>query len=92
MISKNISYNNSPKKGQKHFYKEFKIKDPFNNRKEIANISKGEKGIYLFEIKSKDLKYVGSSINLYNRVCSYFNLTRPYTTTRELSFPNEINP
>ena len=92
ILAKNISYNNSPKKGHDHPYTKFIVKDPFNNRKEISNIAKGEKGVYLFEIKSKDLKYVGSSINLYNRVCSYFNLTRPYTTTRELSFPNEINP
>ena len=70
--NKNISYNNSPKKRYKHPYKEFLINDPFNNRSEIAKVAKGEKGVYLFEIKSKNLKYVGSSINLYNRVCSYF--------------------
>ena len=126
---KNISYNNSPKQGHKHPYKNFFISDPFNNRAEIAKIAKGEKGVYLFEVKSKNLntlssnivlpqlglnsdsvdsshwleikkediptrakntspayatglafedentagiKYVGSSINLYNRVCSYF--------------------
>ena len=73
---KNISYNNSPKKGHKHPYKNFFISDPFNNRAEIAKIAKGEKGVYLFEVKSRpagtNLKYVGSSINLYNRVCSYF--------------------
>lgn len=76
ILGKNISYNNSPKKGHNHPYsayaRKFIIKDPFNNRKEISNIAKGEKGVYLFEIKSRDLKYVGSSINLYNRVCSYF--------------------
>ena len=75
-IKKNISYNNSlaygAKKGHKHPYKIFLISDPFNNRAEIAKIAKGEKGVYLFEVKSKNLKYVGSSINLYNRVCSYF--------------------
>lgn len=33
------------------------------------------KGVYVFEvIKSKNF-YVGSSINLYNRVCSYFMLS-----------------
>jgi hypothetical protein len=75
ILAKNISYNNSPKKGHNHPYTKFIIKDPLNNRKEISNIAKGEKGVYLFEIKSKDLKYVGSSINLYNRVCSYFMLS-----------------
>src|SRR5687768_16135982 len=72
IFKKNISYNNSPKKGHKHPYVKFLISDPFNNRAEIAKIAKGEKGVYLFEVKSKNLKYVGSSINLYNRVCSYF--------------------
>lgn len=28
--------------------------------------------MYIFEIESKKIAYVGSSINLYNRVCSYF--------------------
>ena len=72
IYNKNISYNNSPKKGHKHPYKKILINNPFNNRSEIAKFAKGEKGVYLFEIKSKNLKYVGSSINLYNRVCSYF--------------------
>ena len=80
IYKKNISYNNSlaygAKKGHKHPYKKFLISDPFNNRAEIAKFAKGEKGVYLFEVKSRpagtNLKYVGSSINLYNRVCSYF--------------------
>ena len=97
-IKKNISYNNSlaygAKKGHKHPYKIFLISDPFNNRAEIAKIAKGEKGVYLFEVKSKNLKYVGSSINLYNRVCSYFHLTRSFSTyvPKELYFPNTLNP
>jgi group I intron endonuclease len=69
---RNISYNSNPKPGSKHPYTEYSIIDPFNNRDEIANISKGKKGVYLFEVVSKNLLYVGSSINLYNRVCSYF--------------------
>ena len=151
IYKKNISYNNSPKKGHKHPYKKFLISDPFNNRAEIAKIAKGEKGVYLFEVKSKNLntlssnivlpqlglnsdsvdsshwleikkediptrakntspayatglafedentagiKYVGSSINLYNRVCSYFHLTRSFSTyvPKELYFPNTLNP
>ena len=80
--TKNISYNKhsaTPEKGYEHPYKKFIIKDPFNNRKDIANIAKNKKGVYFFEgrlgewsDKSKDLNYVGSSINLYNRVSSYF--------------------
>ena len=30
------------------------------------------KGIYVFEILNYKYVYIGSSINLYNRVCSYF--------------------
>uniref|UniRef100_UPI0022385457 GIY-YIG endonuclease n=1 Tax=Ramaria rubella TaxID=113071 RepID=UPI0022385457 len=53
-------------------YKKIVILDPFNNRSKIAEVAKGEKGVYVFEvIESKDI-YVGSSVNLYNRVCSYF--------------------
>lgn len=65
-------YNTDPKKGVKHPYKKHVILDPFNNRKKIAEVIKGAKGVYIFEIMGKQLIYVGSSINLYNRVCSYF--------------------
>lgn len=65
-------YNTDPKKGVKHPYKKHVILDPFNNRNKIAEVAKGAKGVYIFEIMGKQLIYVGSSINLYNRVCSYF--------------------
>lgn len=50
------------------------IDNPFNNRKLIAKYAKNKKGVYIFEIlkKNKKLYYVGMSINLYSRVCSYF--------------------
>jgi GIY-YIG catalytic domain/NUMOD1 domain len=69
-VGKNINpiKNNNLKNGN---YKKFVINDPYNNRKEIANVSKKEKGIYIFEIE-KRIIYIGSSINLYNRICSYF--------------------
>lgn len=66
------NYNLNPKKGYNHKHKNFIILDPFNNRSKIAEVAKGAKGIYIFEIEDKKLSYVGSSINLYNRVCSYF--------------------
>src|SRR5271169_912971 len=53
-------------------YKKFIIIDPYNNRDEIAIIAKKSKGVYVFEIIESNIFYVGSSINLYNRVCSYF--------------------
>jgi hypothetical protein len=48
------------------------IYNPFDNRKLIADNAKNKKGVYIFEILNKNLYYVGSSINLYSRVCSYF--------------------
>lgn len=48
------------------------INNPFDNRKLIAEYAKNKKGVYIFEILNKNLYYVGSSINLYSRVCSYF--------------------
>jgi GIY-YIG catalytic domain/NUMOD1 domain len=48
------------------------IIDPFNNRSSIAKIAKKSKGIYIFEALNTNKMYVGSSINLYSRVISYF--------------------
>jgi GIY-YIG catalytic domain/NUMOD1 domain len=56
-------------------YVEFIIMDPYNNREKIKKVSKNMKGIYIFEILKHKYVYVGSSINLYNRVCSYFMLS-----------------
>jgi hypothetical protein len=69
---RSISYNTSPHKGFKHPYKKFEILDPFNNRLKIAEYAKGAKGVYYFYVESQNIGYIGSSINLYNRVCSYF--------------------
>src|SRR5882762_321883 len=48
------------------------IVNPFDNRKSIAEYATNKKGVYIFEILNKKLYYVGSSINLYSRVTSYF--------------------
>ena len=53
-------------------YNKIVILDPFNNRSQIAEVAKGSKGVYIFEELESNNIYVGSSINLYNRVCSYF--------------------
>jgi hypothetical protein len=75
-ISKGYKTDSKHYKGYKHPHKKFEILDPFQNRSEIAKVAKGAKGVYLFEVQqlqeSKNIRYVGSSINLYNRVCSYF--------------------
>jgi GIY-YIG catalytic domain/NUMOD1 domain len=71
-----IENNNNNKNENKNkpifSYKKFIIIDPYNNRDKIAIIAKKSKGVYVFEIIESNIFYVGSSINLYNRVCSYF--------------------
>ena len=61
-----------PNKSQKVLIKKVENLDYYHNRTQIAKVAKKSKGVYLFEIESLNMKYVGSSINLYNRVCSYF--------------------
>jgi len=48
------------------------ILDPFNNRTTLCKIAKKAKGIYIFKTLDTNKTYVGSSINLYSRVISYF--------------------
>jgi hypothetical protein len=55
-----------------HSHKKIEILDPSTNRNQIAEVAKGVKGVYIFEVENQNICYVGSSINLYNRVCSYF--------------------
>jgi len=55
-----------------HSHKKIEILDPYHNRNKIAEVAKVAKGVYIFEVVNKNICYVGSSINLYNRVCSYF--------------------
>lgn len=70
-----LGYNKKIYIGHNHPAKKYEILNPFSNRSKIAKIAevaKEAKGVYIFEIENKNLCYVGSSINLYNRVCSYF--------------------
>lgn len=69
-----LGYNKNKKiyKGHNHPANKYEILNPFSNRSKIAEVAKEAKGVYIFEIENKNLCYVGSSINLYNRVCSYF--------------------
>ena len=69
--NKSIGPNNH-KKGFNLPHKKVEILDPYHNRTQIAKVAKNSKGVYLFDIENLNMKYVGSSINLYNRVCSYF--------------------
>jgi GIY-YIG catalytic domain/Cytochrome C and Quinol oxidase polypeptide I/NUMOD1 domain len=53
-------------------FTKIEVKDPYNNRDIILKITKKEKGIYIWESLDGHNKYVGHSINLYNRISSYF--------------------
>lgn len=52
-------------------YSTYTIKDPFSNRKQIAEVAKNASGVYIFTTKD-NIIYVGSSTSLYSRVISYF--------------------
>ena len=46
--------------------------DPYDNRDIILNVTKKQKGVYVWETLDGTNMYVGHSINLYNRISSYF--------------------
>ncbi|KAF9818421.1 hypothetical protein IEO21_02770 [Rhodonia placenta] len=77
-LNRNISTDSkiNSKEYKEYNPKKFEILDPFHNRSKIADVAKGAKGVYIFtvceELSNHNISYVGSSINLYNRVCSYF--------------------
>lgn len=51
-------------------YTKVYIENPFSNRNLILKVAKNQKGVYIWE--SNEHAYVGHSINLYNRISSYF--------------------
>jgi hypothetical protein len=55
---------------KKHTYVKLLVDDPFNNRDIILKVTKKQKGVYIWE-DGKNM-YVGHSMNLYNRISSYF--------------------
>jgi hypothetical protein len=54
-----------------HNFIELFIENAFKNREKIAGHAKNAVGVYIFKSRSGNC-YIGSSISLYNRVCSYF--------------------
>lgn len=64
--------NQSGKNKIPHKFTRVVVEDPFQNRAKIAAVAKGVTGVYIFEALDTGAVYVGSSINLYGRVCSYF--------------------
>ena len=67
----NNNSNNSNNNKQPHDATKFVIPNAFYNRTEIRKVAKNAVGVYIFKSKNGHC-YVGSSISLYNRVCSYF--------------------
>lgn len=51
-------------------YTKIIINDPYNNRKAVVKATKNQKGVYIWD--SNGNKYVGHSVNLYNRIRTYF--------------------
>lgn len=73
----NTEDDNNLNKENKYFKPRYKyvkilVEDPYNNRNIILNVTKKQKGIYVWETLDGKNIYVGHSINLYNRISSYF--------------------
>jgi hypothetical protein len=58
--------------GKKHNYVKVLVDAPYDNRDIILKVTKKQKGVYIWETLDGKHKYVGHSINLYNRISSYF--------------------
>ena len=71
--TRNYEYNQIQKgNGKKHNYVKVLVDDPLNNRDIILNVTKKQKGVYIWETLDGKHMYVGHSISLYNRISSYF--------------------
>ncbi|KIH86269.1 cytochrome oxidase subunit 1 (mitochondrion) [Sporothrix brasiliensis 5110] len=72
-ITENKNNNNSNRNNDDNEipkYTKIYIENPFNNKNLVSKVSKNQKGVYIWE--SNNHAYVGHSINLYNRISSYF--------------------
>ena len=58
--------------GKKHNYVKVLVDAPYDNRDIILKVTKKQKGVYIWETLDGKHKYVGHSINLYNRISTYF--------------------
>ena len=67
-----IDNDNNQKDSFKYKYTKILVEDFYNNRNIIAKLAKKQKGVYIWESLDGLNLYVGRSINLYNRICSYF--------------------
>lgn len=77
-LTKIITINSDNDNGNKNEFNlnsnitKIEVKDPYNNRDSILKFTKKQKGIYIWKSLNGEVLYVGHSINLYNRISSYF--------------------
>jgi len=67
-----IDNNNDNKENSKFKYIKVIVENPYENRDTILKVTKKQKGVYIWETLDSKNMYVGHSINLYNRISSYF--------------------
>ena len=75
IIDNNNNNNDNKEKGNNKFptkYVKVIVENPYNNRDTILKVTKKQKGVYIWETLDGKNMYVGHSINLYNRISSYF--------------------
>jgi hypothetical protein len=68
----NKNQDNKDPEDSKYKYVKVLVNDPFNNRDIILKVTKQQKGVYVWASLDGKHVYVGHSINLYNRISSYF--------------------
>uniref|UniRef100_UPI0028D54682 hypothetical protein n=1 Tax=Peltigera ponojensis TaxID=162004 RepID=UPI0028D54682 len=71
IIGKNNNFNKQNKEFKDKYVKVV-VQDPYNNRDIILKVTKKQKGVYIWETLEGKNMYVGHSINLYNRISTYF--------------------
>ena len=72
IIIENNNKNEKEKRNDKFKYIKIIVENPYNNRDIILKVTKKQKGVYIWETLDGKNMYVGHSINLYNRISSYF--------------------
>ena len=72
IIIENDNKNDKEKINNEFKYIKIIVENPYNNRDTILKVTKKQKGVYIWETLDGKNIYVGHSINLYNRISSYF--------------------
>lgn len=71
-IGNDNNNNDNENKNSKDRYVKVLVKEPYNKRDIILKVTKNQKGVYIWKTLDGKNIYVGHSINLYNRISSYF--------------------